>query len=460
MAESTTMTNTIASSAPLQELDIFECWKKDGCHLSAVIMTSFSHFDPGLLEQALSHSVTTQELKDLLPNVYLLECNPCEKNIKLFGTDIPVIPPKCAKCGASIKCCDCIGNTQKPQMYYHPKLWCFRFEKNDDIIWRIVVSSRNASKAGQSFLDGCFMADGRPVQGAKPGKSTSLRSVLAVRDDKYLGKRAGAYSRLLEELDTLQYDGEFGIYADGALGNELKNASELWIVSPFANGAFFAEILEKKPKVHVYGPLTEMQYLYSELNGRIDGFELFGSTEIPLHAKIYLARFEGDIYRLYIGSHNATKRAFSGNRELSAGFAVEEDKANAFQRWCRQSFPSRVLSGGARKTDGTAEQFQTIFDEKSRAVDLTSAQIDAAAAAFRKGLLDAACKRLSEELTGKAAPDLNLALCCMKPEEAKKGVQVLADKITNDYPALAASKDWQDYCEGVVKLTMALSGEG
>lgn len=442
-------------------------WRKKGWHIDALILTTFSPFGGNMLNNLANELASKENDGSVFSRVFLIGCNPHYRK-ELANNNILGRRIFCPNCGITCKACVHVNGSRKPQKYYHPKVWCIRFKSNsdksnsgEDVKWRIVVSSRNLSDAGQTFLDGYFVTEGTIGSALK---GSHLCNLLAkVRLPK---SENAEYSKLLGEISRLEFTDKFNFYQNRTLLGMLKNADKLYVLSPFANGGFIKDI-DEKCNIEVFGPLNEMEYLrYECSNQSVKIYSRNVSTNpdetdklaMSLHAKQYITEKDGK-YRLYIGSHNATANAFANNTEFSVGFDIECNEAKDIIKYWTVLYPTPIKSGQPRQTQSISEHFSAAFDENSP-FDNTITENEGSNYLndLREKSFEKACEMLCKKVFGEASEgDFDKLLRTADPLP-DADIDNAITETEDELPAVRYSEDWQDYTESCKKAYNIIKG--
>lgn len=445
-----------------------ELWKKDGYEISGVIATTFTNFDNSILKGYLRSAGF--DYKRYFSNVFLFECNPLIKEDRGKLLKERLFRPNCP----FATCAECIGKGTRPNMYFHPKLWLLRFQNNDnlnDVIWRVVVSSRNFSSGADSLVDGFVSIDSKSADFS----STSLENNVenATRNNEL----ASFVRQLLAEKVSKKFDGLYNEICNVSFDESIdfiwnyrqnnksnnniidlcKNSSEIWINSPFINGAFISDICEKKSKkIHVFAPSPEINYLKKELDGKKLNLEInYYTNEFPeWHAKQFVIKQDNN-FLFIIGSHNATENAMVNNAELSVVINITtEEKANIISKW-EEYFPkAEDIIGKDRPESGRAKMFNetsTLKNETDDAkIDYIGNIIDAEE---MQEILQDSVNMISSKVFGNHNYDFDVLLKLTDEENFKdKNINEIINTIEKDAPRLKDINVWGIYKDEIIKM--------
>ena len=242
---------------------------------------------------------------------------------------------------------------------FHPKFWLLRYTNKEEVLYRIVVLSRNLTF--DRSWDICFYMDGK--LGEETDKNIPVADFL-----KYLLKqlpkseiaKAKQIRQLIKELDYVNfetgmkefYDFEFipsgvpcsegGIYSmldtsliKGANDRFEKSFHELLVISPFLSKDIIRQFNERSRWIEntEYMLITREMSLEKLRPEDCDNFRIYvlkdeivdGEAAISdgesdyykqdIHAKVYMLRKNSNT-ELYLGSLNASHNAVYGNIEF------------------------------------------------------------------------------------------------------------------------------------------------
>ena len=242
---------------------------------------------------------------------------------------------------------------------FHPKFWLLRYTNKEEVLYRIVVLSRNLTF--DRSWDICFYMDGK--LGEETDKNIPVADFL-----KYLLKqlpkleisKAKQIRQLIKELDYVNfetgmkefYDFEFipsgvpcsegGIYSmldtsliKGENDRFEKSFHELLVISPFLSKDIIRQFNERSRWIEntEYMLITREMSLEKLRPEDCDNFRIYvlkdeivdGEAAISdgesdyykqdIHAKIYMLRKNADT-EVYLGSLNASHNAVYGNIEF------------------------------------------------------------------------------------------------------------------------------------------------
>jgi HKD family nuclease len=235
---------------------------------------------------------------------------------------------------------DCVEEVQPSiiNASFHPKIWILRFEKKGEIIYRLIVLSRNLTF--DRSWDIAYFSDG-VVSGKKVPSSKKLSSFIK---DLYTNSTRKINNSLLEELSRVEFDlphnfsdfEMFPIHPKTKPNAEFFNPvedfkyKELLVISPFVNKEAIATIKQNSKKITLLSRQEELDKLDPELlddlevycmNHLVSNGEDYTDTEghepksQNLHAKIYIGE-NNRVADWYMGSANCTSPAFDRNTEM------------------------------------------------------------------------------------------------------------------------------------------------
>lgn len=457
-----------------------EMWCKEECELTGVIATTFTHFDEGILKYYLRRASFKYE--KYTKNIFLFECNPdFNKNRgdlifnRLMRPSKQICERGCDKCIQG-------GNGKKPLKYFHPKLWLLRFAERieegkideNKIFYRFIISSRNFAKESTQLVDGYVFVD--TVINKKNNPSNCPLLNLVEKREYPTGSKEASYLKLIDELryitmEQSDKENEFTLYWNKSLLPELKEADEIWLTSPFINGAFLEKLItaKKDMNVHVYTPFNEAGYLKYEIKDKkwakqidihsIMQEEVDVNTEVLVskwHAKQYILRLN-DKYKFVTGSHNATLNAMTNNIELSAMYNISsDDKARIVGEW-NEYFPNNCIKEIERPEPKASKMFdETSEDPKPEDLvnpDVLGNMLDNIE---REDIRQEAIKDIEKNLIGKETEDLDRDLIILaengiSQEKINELKEAINEKETK-YPRIKDDPVWKRYKKDIVLL--------
>lgn len=229
---------------------------------------------------------------------------------------------------------------------FHPKLWILRYINKDEILYRVIVLSRNLSF--DRSLDFSIAIDGKVTKEENRNNNELVKYIRHFKD--LLPKTNKKNEKLLTLIDELkkvdfQLDKEY--FTDYKfLPNSIKseqfikesdlftrNFEKLLIMSPFIsdktiidfNSRFIGNIEKNKPiLITRRSEIGETNFkLFDKFrifvidSGFVDGEspETVDFENQDIHAKFYLTSENGK-YQLYMGSANASTKAINENEEI------------------------------------------------------------------------------------------------------------------------------------------------
>lgn len=241
------------------------------------------------------------------------------------------------------------------QQSWHPKAALVRLRRGSDVEWRLWVGSRNLTMSENRDL-GLLLISGRDSRGRSVPGAEDIAASLAGRADL----PNVAVKRLSAQVTGLKWRAPPGVrvdrlrissgQSDWVLPKLPKTVDALTVVSPFLDAGFLNHLAETNcgdDNRKLLSTLTEIERLAATTSGfgtllvleapdyaaaapSQDGVEIetqaLEGEEIGrgLHAKLLHVR-EGERRRIWMGSANATKRAWTGrNVEIIAELTVDK----------------------------------------------------------------------------------------------------------------------------------------
>jgi HKD family nuclease len=232
---------------------------------------------------------------------------------------------------------DCVEEVETPikDSSFHPKIWVLRFEKKEEVIYRLVVLSRNLTF--DRSWDIAFHSE------AKVGKFVNAESKKLVAFLKSFYDQTNRKSEpcFLTDLSMVNFTVPIGFseleilpiqhFIKSDLLNPLKERShsEILIISPFIHVTTLKSLQKVNKRISVISRKEELDKLdHKQLKNiqffNINPFVVDGERGIDsegeeplsqnLHAKVFIAS-NGGSTDWYFGSANATEPAFDRNVE-------------------------------------------------------------------------------------------------------------------------------------------------
>lgn len=258
---------------------------------------------------------------------------------------------------------------QKSGMYpsFHPKFWLIRYVSDEDVLYRVIVLSRNLTF--DRSWDVSFSMDG-VLKGQSRKKNRPLSAFLDFLAEKIPNtedshEKRKAIRALTQEIPYVQFEiqeKEFTDYTfipqgirleDGNLSTILntplfdKNQTfhEVFAISPFVSSDVIKMLNDSRGDIEYYdyslitraaslGSIKEQDVtnfkLYTVKDEIVDGESLISeeSSSIQkqdIHAKVFMTRKYSDT-NLYLGSLNATHAALYSNVE----FVIKLQSSNRY----------------------------------------------------------------------------------------------------------------------------------
>jgi hypothetical protein len=251
-----------------------------------------------------------------------------------------------------------VVSPEKRQSAFHPKLWllCFEgVERPGRKEWRLLVTSRNLSRANTWEVQACFAglvgrsrgavqieglggflkalkAEAETPEAAKHGHAKLIRSALSdLREVRFI---------LPNACDSAELLWRTGVVSDGLSVLNPERYSKMIAVSPFLK-VMPLKALRAESDILITGRrdlyvLSQRKDLLAHSAAFL--FELRGADSIDLHAKMYLCRRKGGSGTdLFVGSANLTNAAMgnpgkAANTECLIRLGSKKDLVKEFER--------------------------------------------------------------------------------------------------------------------------------
>ena len=245
---------------------------------------------------------------------------------------------------------DCIQEIQPSivNASFHPKLWILRFEKQKEVIYRLIVLSRNLTF--DRSWDIAYYADGKPTN----NEISESRKLSVFLKELYKDSNRKISSSFLEELSKVEFEipfdfsdfKTFPILPFNKQNKELTNPilnfkyKELLVISPFIDKNTIINLKKDNQKITLLSRQEELVKIDENTLKEIDTYcmnelavngENYTDTEghepksQNLHAKIYIGENKKHV-DYYMGSANCTSPAFDRNTEMLV--KISTNKAN------------------------------------------------------------------------------------------------------------------------------------
>jgi len=240
---------------------------------------------------------------------------------------------------------DCVEEIETPikDSSFHPKIWVLRFENKEDVIYRLVVLSRNLTF--DRSWDIAFYSEGKV---GKVENAESKKLVAYLKSFYEQTKRKGEPSFFID-LSKVNFTVPIGFseleilpiqhFIKSDLLNPLKERihSEMLLISPFVHISTLIDLQKVNKRLTVISRKEELDKLdHKQLKNiqfyfinpiAVEGERIIDSEgEEPLsqnlHAKVFIAN-NGEFTDWYIGSANATEPAFGRNVECMVKIRTE-----------------------------------------------------------------------------------------------------------------------------------------
>lgn len=342
-----------------------------------------------------------------------------------------LVPPQALTLYSLLEgCIQEVVNKDKPIANFHPKVWIIkeRHESGGEQI-KIIILSRNLTYTNDIdvvvSMRGQLLSDARrkyckpehqPLQDWLFKLSESLvsspkkKQLLTLADDIV---RLDTLDVSEPFVDYVFYPNYFGqLLTDTKPLQELLQAEQLMIVSPFVDEPMLEFLCGRKIKhskkillTHRENVTQRVLNCFDEVYIENDAMLENNVASVRLHAKMYLTQTSNPKrYHLYLGSVNATQKAFKENSEMMIGLKF--------------------------KQLGSGDRFEMIRDEilgsENRYIQVTQPTVDT--------VID---KRLEQE----ADQVLKQAMLALKSAAVKKGdegelfnVELKTNKIVIKHP--------------------------
>lgn len=432
-----------------------DLWKKDGYEISGVIATTFTQFDRSILKGYLNSAGF--KYKCYFSNIFLFECNPKREESRGEIINKRLYRPQC-----SITCKECIEKGNRPEMYFHPKLWLLRFHNNEEVIWRVVVSSRNFSAGADNLMDGFFSVDSKTlpinVEGSSCKSNELANFVRLLLKEKTSEQFDAFYNEICNLSFSQPIDFIWNYGPDKKSNNNINiidlcsTSTEIWINSPFINGAFIEAICKEKPDktLHILVPSPEINYLVNELGTINQNTKInYYTNDFPeWHAKQYIIKKDEEQYYFVTGSHNATYSAMCKNAEFSVVITIKEEEKNSIVKNWEEFFPyQNSINGESRPENKKAEMFNVVSNHNNPVEDESLVSVgNKIDAQEMQDLLENAVNMVSTKMFGNHKYDFDLLLKRTKTEDLKgKDIGKIIESIEKDAPRMGEQETWKEY---------------
>jgi len=245
-----------------------------------------------------------------------------------------------------------VFNLDNTKANFHPKLWLIREVNNDnakDVLMKLIVSSRNMAYSDNIDCIACLTGKVGKVQN-KNEKHTRLRTFIEkvlsysnISDEK--AKQVKVLAKDIEKVEKFEVNAPFEDYdfypylfkEEFGLGRvkDYLRGTESIIISPFIDKTF----IEKNLLNSHCSLITRKEFVTKDLfyqivpKGNIYiALDDLASRGMDVHAKMYLVWQGREKHYLYLGSANATGKAFNENAEflLQLKFSYGNSKYNYF----------------------------------------------------------------------------------------------------------------------------------
>lgn len=255
---------------------------------------------------------------------------------------------------------DCVIEVTPPEFNasFHPKIWVIRFEKENEVIYRLIVLSRNLTF--DRSWDVAFYSDGKVTE-KKQDSNESLKSYL-----DYFMKYTNSKEEpsFFEDLSNVKFDlpnGFTNLELYPILGFEdniskfpnplnKEKYKQFLIISPFVQIKVLNEFKKLNNFITLFSRKEELDKLYAQEGGKkcLKGIESYAMSNVAvegekletqeesygdyknqnLHAKIFIGSNDSDSH-VYLGSANSTNPAFDRNAEFMVKLSSENSQMKA-----------------------------------------------------------------------------------------------------------------------------------
>lgn len=237
---------------------------------------------------------------------------------------------------------DCVieKNPDEINSAFHPKLWVLRFERKKEVIYRLIVLSRNLTF--DRSWDVAYYADGKLTKkkNAESDKiSTFIKTLYATSEKKIEDTFLTHLSKVEFDLPGFSTDDFFDFESFPVLPKhktllnpiQFKSYDRLLVISPFVNKTALNNLKNKNKDIILISRKEELDRLdvgvlkgidtYCLKDLVVSGEEIIGSEEASetqlqnLHAKLFIGE-NSKVTDWFMGSANCTTAALYSNTEL------------------------------------------------------------------------------------------------------------------------------------------------
>lgn len=262
-----------------------------------------------------------------------------------------LVPPQALTLYSLLEgCIQEVVNKDKPIANFHPKVWIIkeRHESGGEQI-KIIILSRNLTYTNDIdvvvSMRGQLLSDARRKY-CKPEHQPLQDFLLELSNSLAASQKKNQLLTLADDivrLDTLDVSDPFVDYAfypnyfgqlltDTKPLQELLRAEQLMIVSPFVDEPMLEFLCGRKIKhsrkillTHRENVTQRVLNCFDEVYIENDAMLENNVASVRLHAKMYLTQTSNPKrYHLYLGSANATQKAFKENSEMMIGLEFKQ----------------------------------------------------------------------------------------------------------------------------------------
>ena len=301
---------------------------------------------------------------------------------------------------------------QKAEMYpsFHPKFWLIRFTSNEDIIYRVIILSRNLTF--DRSWDVSFSMDG-VVKGRSRIKNQPLCDFLEFLANKIPNTSNGSEKKrnirkLEKEIPRIQFeinqrefidyefiphgirnrDGSVSTILDTGLFDKNNTFHDVFAISPFISSDVIRALNESRGYIENYdyslitrapslSKLKEQDVtnfdIYTVRDEIVEGESIISEESLAIqkqdiHAKVYMTRKNADT-NLYLGSLNATHAALYSNVEFMIRLQSSGRYLNA------NALKSELFAGGVESKENPFQRVK-LSDYQTEATEDDASMLD------------------------------------------------------------------------------------
>lgn len=230
-----------------------------GMQFDEAIFTTYS-LDPSvLLEIPVYLSMLATDQKSIDPYSVLASIKKLKEKITIFSQKGLIQVPKEGKANPLFSYLeDMIIETESPRGgVFHPKLWLLRFVHGKEIVYRIVVLSRNLTR--DNSWDIALQLDGRVGKARNPKNDPIIyffsNLLSRIEDSRLKNKKSEKIYKIISDLKTLKWhmpegfeeqDGMIPFYFmdNGPYQWHIPKNEKLLIISPFCSDAVIKKLAQ------------------------------------------------------------------------------------------------------------------------------------------------------------------------------------------------------------------------